>query len=73
MKIPFLDLKAQYQSIKHEIDDAIQQVLESCAFAGGPFVQEFERQFAEFCGCGHCVGAPLRGNHAIKCGSSVNA
>jgi len=56
MQVPFIDLKAQYQSIKHEIDHAIQQVLDSCAFAGGPFVETFEKQFAEFCGCGHCIG-----------------
>jgi dTDP-4-amino-4,6-dideoxygalactose transaminase len=56
MKVPFLDLKAQYQSIKREIDQAMQQVLDSCAFAGGPFVQAFEKQFAEFCGCDHCIG-----------------
>lgn len=55
MKIPLLDLKAQYESIKNEISDAIQQVLDSCAFAGGPFVQAFEKQFAEFCGCKHCI------------------
>ena len=56
MKVPFLDLKAQYESIKPEINDAIQQVLDSCAFAGGPFVEAFEKQFAEFCGCDHCIG-----------------
>ena len=56
MKVPFLDLKAQYESIKPEINDAIQKVLDSCAFAGGPFVKAFEKQFAEFCGCNHCIG-----------------
>jgi len=56
MKVPFLDLKAQYESIKDEIDAAIQQVLDSCAFAGGPFVEKFEKNFAEFCHCKHCVG-----------------
>jgi dTDP-4-amino-4,6-dideoxygalactose transaminase len=56
MKVPFLDLKAQYESIKHEITPAIQQVLDSCAFAGGPFVQAFENEFAGFCGCDHCIG-----------------
>ena len=56
MKVPFLDLKAQYESIKSEIDHAIQQVLDSCAFAGGPFVQMFEKQFAEFCRCEYCIG-----------------
>ena len=49
MKVPFLDLKAQYESIKDEINQSIQNVLDSCAFAGGPFVEEFEKNFAEFC------------------------
>ena len=56
MKVPFLDLKAQYESIKDEINEAIQKVLDSCAFAGGPFVEEFEKNFAEFCQVKHCVG-----------------
>ena len=56
MKVPFLDLKAQYESIKDEVNDAIGQVLDSCAFAGGPFVEKFEKNFAEFCQCKHCVG-----------------
>ena len=56
MKVPFLDLKAQYESIKFEIDDAIKQVLDSCAFAGGPFVEAFEKKFAEFCKCKYCIG-----------------
>jgi dTDP-4-amino-4,6-dideoxygalactose transaminase len=56
MKVPFLDLKAQYESIKDEINIAIQQVLDSCAFAGGPFVKEFEENFAKFCQCEYAVG-----------------
>jgi dTDP-4-amino-4,6-dideoxygalactose transaminase len=56
MKVPFLDLKAQYESIKDEINEAIQKVLDSCAFAGGPFVEEFEKNFAKFCEVKHCVG-----------------
>jgi dTDP-4-amino-4,6-dideoxygalactose transaminase len=56
MKVPFLDLKAQYESIKDEVNEAIQKVLESCAFAGGPFVEEFEKNFAEFCQVKHCIG-----------------
>jgi dTDP-4-amino-4,6-dideoxygalactose transaminase len=56
MKVPFLDLKAQYESIKDEINAAIQEVLESCAFAGGLFVERFEREFAAFCQCKYCVG-----------------
>jgi dTDP-4-amino-4,6-dideoxygalactose transaminase len=56
MKVPFLDLKSQYLSIKNEIDTAIQQVLDTTAFAGGPFVAQFEKQFAEFCDCKHAIG-----------------
>lgn len=56
MKVPFLDLKAQYESIKDEINEAIQKVIDSCAFAGGPFVAEFEKAFAEFCGIRYSIG-----------------
>lgn len=56
MKVPFLDLKAQYESIKDEVAVAIQQVLEKTAFAGGPFVAQFEKEFAEFCGTKFCEG-----------------
>ncbi|MCD6298593.1 MAG: erythromycin biosynthesis sensory transduction protein eryC1 [Deltaproteobacteria bacterium] len=56
MKIPFLDLKAQYESIQEEISDGVARVLESCAFAGGPFVAQFEKDFASFCGCKLTVG-----------------
>ena len=40
MKVPYLDLKAQYEPIRGEIADAIQQVLDKTAFAGGPFVAD---------------------------------
>lgn len=56
MKIPFLDLRAQYQSIKDEIQQAINRVLESCEFIGGSEVKQFENDFAAFCGVEHCVG-----------------
>jgi len=56
MKVPFLDLKAQYASIKNEVDEAIQEVIEKCAFAGGPFVEKFENEFADFCKCGYAAG-----------------
>ena len=56
MKVPFLDLKAQYESIRDEITAAIQEVLESSAFAGGPFVEKFEKEFASFCGCKYAIG-----------------
>jgi dTDP-4-amino-4,6-dideoxygalactose transaminase len=56
MKVPFLDLKAQHETIKDEIATVIQKVFESTAFAGGPFVKAFEDDFARFCGCTHAVG-----------------
>lgn len=54
--VPFLDLKAQYRSIKDEIAAAIQPVLENCDFVGGAAVEEFERNFATFCQTAHAVG-----------------
>ncbi|MGB5157677.1 MAG: DegT/DnrJ/EryC1/StrS family aminotransferase [Desulfobacterales bacterium] len=56
MKVPFLDLKAQYLSIRNEADQAIQQVIDKCAFAGGPFVESFEKAFAPYCQCKEAVG-----------------
>lgn len=56
MKIPFVDLKIQYASIKDEIDDSIKQVLAETAFVGGPFLQNFEKEFAAFCGAKNCIG-----------------
>jgi dTDP-4-amino-4,6-dideoxygalactose transaminase len=56
MKVPFLDLKAQYNSIKDEIAVALEGVLENTAFAGGPFVAQFEKEFAAFCGTKHAIG-----------------
>jgi len=54
--IPFVDVKAQYESIKNELDEAIQQVIDSCAFIGGRFCQEFEDNFAKACDAPFCVG-----------------
>lgn len=56
MKIPLVDLKAQYISIKAEIDEAIQNVIRKTAFIGGDEIEEFERVFAEYCGVKHCIG-----------------
>jgi dTDP-4-amino-4,6-dideoxygalactose transaminase len=56
MGVPFLDLKAQYESIRDEVSTAIQGVLDRTVFAGGPFVESFENNFAEFCQCKHSVG-----------------
>ena len=55
MKVPFIDLRLQHESIKAELHAAIDQVFESSAFAGGRFVEAFETEFAAFCGCRHAV------------------
>jgi dTDP-4-amino-4,6-dideoxygalactose transaminase len=54
--IPFVDLKAQYQSIKAEIDHAISTVVNDCHFILGSEVEEFEREFAKYVGVEHAVG-----------------
>ena len=46
MRVPFLDLSAHHAPLRSEIDAAIGQVIESGAFAGGPFVEGFEEEFA---------------------------
>src|SRR5687767_14849561 len=48
--IPFLDLKAQYLSIKEELDAAVLQALGSTQYVLGPEVAAFEEEFAAFCG-----------------------
>lgn len=55
-RVPFLDLKAQYQKIKNEVDGEIQKVIESCAFINGPATKEFNKNFAEYCGVDYAVG-----------------
>ncbi len=54
--IPFLDLHAQYRSIKPEVDAAMQRIIDTTAFIGGPAVEAFENEFAAFCTTQHCVG-----------------
>ena len=53
--VPYLDLKAQYQSIKPEIDAAIARVLDSCQFVLGSEVAGFEQEFATYCGAAECI------------------
>lgn len=55
MKIPFVDLKAQYLSIKDKIDGAINDVIENTAFIGGTPVNNFENEFAKLYGVKHCI------------------
>src|SRR5438093_10056065 len=56
MKVPFLDLKAHHAPLIDEFDGAIREVIESSAFAGGPFVERFEQEFAAYCGSKYAIG-----------------
>ena len=64
MIVPFVDLKAQYQSIKNEIDTAISSVINETAFISGKYASDFERAFAEAYGVKHCIGV-ANGTDAI--------
>ena len=54
--IPFLDLKAPYLELKQELDEAIARVVSSGWFIGGSEVDQFEDEFAQYCGATHAVG-----------------
>ena len=63
MSVPFADLKAQYHSIKSEIDLAIQSVIESAAFVRGEYIEIFEQEYKTAHGVPHC----------ISCGNGTDA
>lgn len=54
-KVPFVDLKAQYLSIKTEIDIAIESVISETSFIGGRHVNQFEVDFAKLYNVKHCI------------------
>ena len=56
MKIPLVDLKTQYLSIKTEIDEAIQRVIDNTAFIMGEEVKRFEEEFASYCNVKYAIG-----------------
>jgi len=64
MKIPFVDLKAQYKSLKSEIDKAIESVIQETAFIGGKYVKDFEISYANEYGVKHCISV-ANGTDAI--------
>jgi dTDP-4-amino-4,6-dideoxygalactose transaminase len=55
MKVPFVDLNAQYQNIKNEIDFAISDVIQNSLFVRGPYVDKFEQMFAKEMKRKHCI------------------
>ncbi|MBT8379889.1 MAG: DegT/DnrJ/EryC1/StrS family aminotransferase [Ignavibacteria bacterium] len=56
MKVPLLDLKPQYQSLKKELDAAMLRVAESQYFILGPEVEHMEKEFCEYLGCKYAIG-----------------
>jgi dTDP-4-amino-4,6-dideoxygalactose transaminase len=56
MKVPFLDLRAHHAPLRAEFLAAIAGVIDTGAFAGGPFVARFEQEFAAYCGTREAVG-----------------
>lgn len=55
MKIPFLDLKAEYAALRDEILPALDRVCQTSAFVQGEEMEAFETEFAKYCGTKHCV------------------
>lgn len=55
MKVPMLDLYAQYKTIKKEIDAAIKTVIKESSFIGGKYVEELENNIAKYCGTKYAV------------------
>lgn len=56
MRVPLLDLKPQYHSLKKELDEAIIKVAESQYFILGPEVAGMEKEFCDYLGCKHALG-----------------
>jgi len=65
MKIPLVDLKAQYDSLKNEIDDAISKVINNTQFILGPEVAAFESEMAAYCRTKHAAGV-ASGTDALR-------
>jgi dTDP-4-amino-4,6-dideoxygalactose transaminase len=56
MKVPFLDFSGPYEELKAELDEAYSRFMRSAWYILGREVEEFEREFAAYCGVKHCVG-----------------
>jgi len=67
MHVPLLDLKAQYSTIKGEVEAAVAEVLESQHFILGPKVEQCERAIAQYSGCSHAVGVSSGTDALLAC------
>lgn len=56
MKVPFLDLRKQYQGIKEEIQPKVMDILENCCYIGGKYVEDFEKDMGGYLGVKHVSG-----------------
>ncbi len=65
MSIPMVDLRAQYASLKDEIDAAVKRVIDNAQFIGGPELEAFEKEMAAFCGAAFAVGV-ANGTEALQ-------
>src|SRR6476469_10852213 len=64
-QIPFLDLVTPHRELENELVDAFREAIRSAGFIGGPQVEGFEREFADFCGTKYCVGV-ANGTDAVR-------
>jgi dTDP-4-amino-4,6-dideoxygalactose transaminase len=55
-KVPFLDLNSLHAEIEEELVAVFRRALKTSGFVGGPEVEQFESEFAQFCGVDHSVG-----------------
>ena len=67
MNVPLLDLKAQYLSIKADVDAAVAEVMESQHFILGPIVERCESAVATYCGCAHGIGVSSGSDALLVC------
>src|SRR3990170_5516259 len=64
IKIPFVDLRAQHDEIRAEINSAIRDIIDRSSFIGGKYVSDFEQEFAEYIGVAEAV-AVANGTDAL--------
>ena len=67
MDVPLLDLKAQYETIRGEIQTAVNKVFESQVFILGPKVRECEEAIARYCACDHGIGVSSGTDALLVC------
>ena len=73
MKVPLLDLKPQYHTLKKELDEAILKVAESQYFILGPEVEKMERAFCSYLNCKKAIGFRFKATDKFFVFSSSNS